>query len=180
MNKELPKAIMTRTRLGNKLKKFNYSENQLAYKRQRNYCVKFLKRSIQDFYNNLNLKNLQTRNSSGKLLRLTLLLKLSIKDEKKLLLKNYSRDKVITAETDLAKKFIGKFENIVESLHVERHCKVGLGREPVVNSIKNFSQHPSILKIKENTNSSASFSFHTVNKENLLYQLISLDPNETT
>ena len=56
MNKELPKAIMTRTRLRNKLKKFNCSESQLAYKRQRNYCVKFLKRSIQDFYNNLNLK----------------------------------------------------------------------------------------------------------------------------
>ena len=85
-------------------------------------------------------------------------------------MKNHSRDKVIKAETDLAKIFIGKFENIVESLHVERHCKVGLGREPVVNSIKNFSQHPSILKIKENTNSSASFSFHTVNKENLLYK----------
>ena len=93
------------------------------------------------------------------------------------MLKNYSKDKVITAEADLGKIFIGKFENIVENLHVERHCKVGLVREPVVNGIKKFSQHPSILKIKENTNSSASFSFHVVNKENLLYQLISLDPN---
>ena len=46
MNKELREAIMTRTRLLNELRKFNCQENQLAYKRQRNYCVKHLKRSI--------------------------------------------------------------------------------------------------------------------------------------
>ena len=56
MNKDLRKAIMTRARLFNKLRKFNYPENQLAYKRQLNYCVKLLKRSKKDFYNNLNVK----------------------------------------------------------------------------------------------------------------------------
>ena len=59
-------------------------------------------------------------------------------------------------------------------------CKVDFDREPVVNAIKNFSQRPSILKIKENTNSSACFSFHTVSKEDLLYQLNSLDPTKAT
>ena len=58
-------------------------------------------------------------------------------------------DKVIIAETDLAKIFKDHFENIVESLHIERPCKVDLDREPVVNPIKYFSQHPGILKIKE-------------------------------
>ena len=46
--------------------------------------------------------------------------------------------------------------------------------------LKNFSQHPSILKVKENTNSSYSFSFCTVSKENLLYQLNSLDSTKAT
>ena len=46
MNKELREAIITRTRLLNKLRKFNCQENQLAYKRQRSYCVKLLKRPI--------------------------------------------------------------------------------------------------------------------------------------
>ena len=89
-------------------------------------------------------------------------------------------DKVISAETDLAKIFKDHFENIVESLHIERPCKVDFDREPVANAIKNFSQHPSILKIKENTNSSACFSFRTVSKEDLLYQLNSLDPTKAT
>ena len=53
MNKQLRKVIMTRTRLLNKLRKFNSPENQLACKRQRNYCVNFLKRSKRDFFNNL-------------------------------------------------------------------------------------------------------------------------------
>ena len=80
----------------------------------------------------------------------------------------------------MAKIFKDNFENIVESLHTERPCKVDLDREPVVNAVKNFPQHPSILKIKENTNSAACFSFHTVNKEDLLYQLNSLDPTKAT
>ena len=89
-------------------------------------------------------------------------------------------DKIITAETDLAKIFKDHFENIVESLHIERPCKVDFDREPVANAIKNIFQHPSILKIKENTNSSACFSFRTVSKEDLLYLLNSLDSTKAT
>ena len=71
--------------------------------------------------------------------------------------------------------FKDHFENIVESFHIERPCKVDFDREPVVDAIKNFSQHPSISKIKENTNSFACSSFRTVSKEDLLYQLNNLD-----
>ena len=100
-----------------------------------------------------------------------------LKDEKIVL---GEADKVITAESDLEKIFKDHFEDIVGSLHIERPCKVDFDREPVANSIKNFSQHPSILKIKENTNSSACFSFRRVSKEDLLYQLNSLDPTKVT
>ena len=40
---------------------------------------------------------------------------------------------------------------------------------------RNYCLPPSILKIKEKTNSSACFLFRTVRKEDLLYQLSSLD-----
>ena len=53
-------------------------------------------------------------------------------------------DKIITTETDLAKIFKDHFENIVEILHIECLCKVGLGSDPIVNAIKNFSQHQSV------------------------------------
>ena len=167
---------MTRTRLLNKLRKPNCRENQLTYKRRRNYCVKLLKRSKKDFYNNFNVKNVTDNKHFWKTIKSNFTDKV-LQDEKIVLVED---DKVITAETDLAKIFKGYFENIVERLHIERPCKVDLDREPVANAIKNFSQHPSILKIKENTNSSACFSFRSVSKEDLLYQLKCLDPTKAT
>ena len=100
-----------------------------------------------------------------------------LKDEKIIFVKD---DKVVTAETDLAKIFEYHFENIVESLHIERPYKVDLNRDPVVNAIKNFFQHSSIFKTKKKAKSSAYFSFHKISKEDLLYQLNSLDPTKAT
>ena len=97
------------------------------------------------------------------------------KDEKIIL---FAEDKVVTAETDLAKLFKDSFEYVVEILHIQRSCKVDLDGDLVVSTVKNFSQHRSILKIKENTNSSACFSFYKVSKEDLLYQLNGLDPKK--
>ena len=78
MNKELCKTIMTRTRVLNKVRKFNDPENQLAYKRQRNYCFKLLKRSKKDFFNNPNVERVtNTTHIFGKPLSLTLLIKFS-------------------------------------------------------------------------------------------------------
>ena len=112
MNKELREAIMTRTRLLNKLKKYNCQENQLACKRQRNYCVKLLKRSKKDFYNNLSLKKVTDNKHFRKAIKPNFTHKI-LKDEKTVLVEH---DNVITAETDLAKIFNDHFENIVENL----------------------------------------------------------------
>ena len=167
---------MARTRLLNKLRKFNCPENQSAHKRQRSYYVKLLKRSKKDFYNNLNVKKVTDNKHFWETIKPNFTDKV-LKDEKIIFVKD---DKVVTAETDLAKIFKYHFENIVESLHIERPYKVDLNRDPVVNAIKNFFQHPSIFKTKENANSSAYFSFHKISKEDLLYQLNSLDPTKAT
>ena len=45
--------------------------------------------------------------------------------------------------------------------------------------LKTFPNNQTV-KIKKNTNSSACFSFHKVSKEDLLYQLNSLDPTKAT
>ena len=66
------------------------------------------------------------------------------------------------------------------SYWTERPCKVDFDREPVAILLKTFPNIQAYLKIKENTNSSACFSFRTVSKEDLLYQLNSLDPTKAT
>ena len=65
MNKNLQKAIMNRSRLLNKKEKTEPTRS--AYKRQRNFCVKLLRKTKKEFRNNLNVKYL-TKNKlfSGK------------------------------------------------------------------------------------------------------------------
>ena len=116
---ELRKAIMTRTRLLNKLRKFNCPENQLAYKRQRNYCAKLLKRSKKDFYNNLNVKKVTDNKHFWKTIKPNFTDKI-LRDEKIVLVED---DKVITAETDMAKIFKDDFENIVETFILNAFVK---------------------------------------------------------
>ena len=58
MSKQLRKAIMTRTCLLNKYRKDDSAGNLFAYKRQRNVCVKLLRKSSKKFYNNLNVKRI--------------------------------------------------------------------------------------------------------------------------
>ena len=89
---------MTRTRLLNKLRKFNCPEYQLTYKRQRNYCLKLLKRSKKDFYNNLKVKKVTDNKDFWKTIKPNFTDKV-LKDEKIVLVED---DKVITADTDLA------------------------------------------------------------------------------
>ena len=58
MSKQLKKAIMTRTHLLNKFRKDNSAGNLFAYKKQRNFCVKLLRKSKKNFFNNLNVKKI--------------------------------------------------------------------------------------------------------------------------
>ena len=50
MNKDLQKAIMTRSRLLNKFRKDKSELNKKAYNKQRNYCVKLLRKAKKRFF----------------------------------------------------------------------------------------------------------------------------------
>ena len=56
MNREIKKSIMTRTRLKNKYIKSPSADNNLAYKTQRNYCTKLLRKRKCEYYSNLDTK----------------------------------------------------------------------------------------------------------------------------
>ena len=58
MTNDLLKAIMNRSHLLNKFRKKNTNQNKWAYKKQRNLCLKLLKRSKKTFYNTLDVKKL--------------------------------------------------------------------------------------------------------------------------
>ena len=58
MTNDLRKAIMNRSRLLNKFRKKNTDQNKWAYKKQRNLCLKLLKRAKKTFYNTVDVKKL--------------------------------------------------------------------------------------------------------------------------
>ena len=88
-----------RTGLLNKLRKFNFLENKLTYRKQRNHCVKLLKRS-KDFYN-LNVKKVIDNKHFWKIFKPNFTDKI-LKDERIIFVED---DNVVTAETELAKIF---------------------------------------------------------------------------
>lgn len=62
MNKELSKAIMTRTRLRNKFLENRTEESRKLYKQWRNHCVLLLSKPKREFYSNINEKDVTTIN----------------------------------------------------------------------------------------------------------------------
>ena len=58
MNKDIHKAIMTRTRLGNRSLKEPTQMNRLAYKKQRNYCVSSMRQNKKQYYGSLNVNHI--------------------------------------------------------------------------------------------------------------------------
>ena len=58
MNKGVRKTIMLWTNPLNKFRKENSFINELAYKRQRNFRAKLIKKIKTNFYNNLNLNKI--------------------------------------------------------------------------------------------------------------------------
>ena len=101
MNKQLRKAIMTQTRLLNKYKKDNSAGNLFAYKKQRNLCVKLLRKSRKVFNNNLNVKRITDNRKFWQTIKPNFTDK-TVKDETITLVDG---GKVITEEKDVVKKF---------------------------------------------------------------------------
>ena len=56
ITKDLSKAIMKRSKLGNKYLKNKTHANRMLYKKQRNYCVSLLRKSKTNYYANLDEK----------------------------------------------------------------------------------------------------------------------------
>ena len=176
MNKQLRKAIMTRTRLLNKYRKYNSAENLFAYKRQRNLCVKLLRKSKKDFYNNLNVKRITDKRKFWQTIKPNFTDK-TLRDERITLVEG---DKVITEEKHVVKKFKDHFEKIVETLKIDRPKLSDSSDDPVLNAIENFSHHASVLKIKEARDSTDCFSFKLVSIEDIYKEIRALDASKAT
>ena len=70
----------------------------------------------------------------------------TLKGEKITLIEN---EKVVSDERELVKIFNEYFSNTVPNLNIQRPPSIILDHDPVLNAIKKFENHPSMLEIKK-------------------------------
>ena len=80
----------------------------------------------------------------------------TLKGEKITLIEN---EKVVSDERELVKIFNEYFSNTVPNLNIQRPPSIILDHDPVLNAIKKFENHPSMLEIKKQIPSDVPPSF---------------------
>ena len=123
---------MTRSRLLNKFRQERTILSHVAYKKQRNICVKLLRKIKKDFFNNLDVKCVTDNKQFWKTVKPCLTNK-TLKDERTTLIEN---EKVLSDERELVKIFNEYFLNIVSNLDIQRPPNITLHHDPVLNAIK--------------------------------------------
>ena len=175
MNKELSKAFMIRSRLRNCYLKNKTINNQIAYKKQRNYCVGLLKRTKRDYYGNLDEKN----NCDNKIFWKTvkpLLSNKNIQSERIILTEG---DNIVNDDKSVSEILNNFFINIVNSLNLPKFkCLPSLENDPVLRAIDKYQNHPSIVKIKEKINTK-EFSFQTLERNDIIKMIMNLNTSKS-
>ena len=174
MTKTLRKAIMRRSALQNRFYRDGLQETEKAFKKQRNYTKRLLKKEKKRYFSNLNMNNYTDNkkfwntvkplfSNYGGPQKITL-----IEDEN-----------IITSDEELAKTFNHYFVESVRSLGIHENKALLNPTEnltdPVDIAITKFENHPSIIDIKEHVSIKTKFSFSYVEASDIITEIRNLD-----
>ena len=161
MNKALRKAIMTRSILLNNFRKNRSESNRLKYRKQRNYCVKLLKKTKKLFYKNLDVRHVV----DNRLFWRTIKPSFSDKIKKNENITLVEKQDIISDDCEIAGIFNEYFGNIIGNLGIKYDDREPINSDPVMNAISLYEKHPSIIKIKSLKETSSPFKFIFSNVE---------------
>ena len=177
MTKELRKEHMKRTMLLNKFRKDNSHENHIAFKKQRNYCVKLLRDTKKSYFSNLDPSNIANNKKFWKTVKPLFSDKTVTSDD--ILLTE--KDNIISDSKSIAEIFRDFFSNAVKNLNIEnsnvfndQDSKIKHDDDPVKTAIEKYKKHPSILKIKQHFPSEKKFLFQKTNLEEVTNEIKNL------
>ena len=175
MNKNLSKAVMTRSRLRNIFLRNPTIENKASYNKYRNYCTKLFRKEKKLFYNNLDIKLITDNKTFWKTVKPFFSEKNN--NRKKIVL--LEGEEIISDDTDVAESMNNFFSNIVNNLNITGYSteefSCDLEKDFISNIILKFKNHPSILKIKDKNEIMDRFHFSMSNDAEMSANLKSLD-----
>ena len=174
MTKALRKAIMRRSALENKYHRDKLPTSNKAYKKQRNFTRRLMKREKKNYFSNLDVNNFTDNkkfwntvkplfsNCGGGTQNITL-----VKDEK-----------IISNDEEVAEVFNQYFKTSVESLDINEN-KILQNTTANVNdsveiALQKFDTHPSIIEIKRVIDLDSEFAFSNVSSADIALELRNL------
>lgn len=182
MNKELSKAIMTRSRLKAKSLRTKSILHRRIFKNQRNACVKLKRKAINNDFNKAALNLKQNSKPFYKIMKPYMTNKGALSNDNIILFeggKFIENDKEITEilneyYINIVKHTSGKPpENIADTLGFTTN------QDNIINSIiEHYNSHSSILTINEMCNKDSKFDFTYVNESEINYILKTLDTDK--
>ena len=159
MTKVLRKAIMRRSFLKNKYQKLKNEEAHKAFKKQKNFTNRLLKKEMIKYWGNLDMKNYTDNKKFFDTVK-PLFSKSILGKQKITLVEN---NDIITEDKEVAEKFNQYFITSVSSLGITENQALLTNcsniSDPVKKAVKKFENHPSILDIKKNVSLNSSFAF---------------------
>ena len=147
-NKELSKAIMTRTKLRKIFLQNRSKGNRIRYTKQRNFCVSLLRKTKKKYYQNLHEKFVVDNKLFWKTVKPLLSDNVAGKDEIHLIENN----ELVKTDLEIAEVLNKYFLNIVQNLDISSYLN---GERLVSNTIYatlktilKYRNHPNIIAIR--------------------------------
>ena len=179
MTKALRKAIMRRSALRNKFYKTGSPDIDKAYKTQRNYTKRLLKKEKKRYFQNLDTKNFTDNKKFWKTVKP--LFSGNTGESQKITL--VDGKEIISNDDEIAKTFNDFFIDSVKNLNINGNeavlTDVGGLTDPVDIALKKFECHPSILDIKEQVSNESIFSFSEVCYADMMTEVKNLDSKKS-
>ena len=178
MSKALSKAIMHRSKLKNNFNKNPTEENKSFYKKQRNFCVNLLKKEKKSYYGNLDVKILQDNRKFWKKVKPLFSAKLKVLEKNIVILEG---EDIVSDNLKVAEKLNNFFIEAVENLGIEHFEieEIHTESSDIIDDIlKQYQNHPSILKINENVKLDGKFTFKDIGERNVNEAIYSMDPKK--
>ena len=180
MTRVLRKAVMLRSRLRNRYNKNQTVENWNKFRKQRNSCVKLFRREKRNYYNNLDISLVTDNKKFWKTVKPFFSDKLQSKSKIVLI----EDETIISNDVEVAETMNEFFITATDSLGINENSNYENTTEgiihPVDKAIHKFSNHPSILKIKDHYQNADSFNVQTVTPDAVDREVRNLNPKKAT